>query len=167
MTALLQVVAASLRAVLTLAGLLFGVALVAGTLANDLATAVSAAGWGLLVGASGLWVHEAAHLIAARHLAGAGAAEVAAAGSTLAVRAPDLTPAQAVVVALVGPVAGVAWSLGWVALGAPAWIGWGFALVHAANLVPVGGTDGALAWRSCCRLAHRRWTAERGVTGGQ
>ncbi|MBK8446980.1 MAG: hypothetical protein IPL41_09970 [Micropruina sp.] len=166
MTGLLQVVVASVRAVLTMAGLLFGVAVLAGAAAGDLPVALTAAGWGVLIGVSGLWAHEAAHLIMARRLAGAAAAEVVRSGSTLAVRAPELTPGQAVAVAVAGPVVGAAASLGWTPV-APLWIAGGFALVHAANLVPVAGTDGALAWRACCRLLDRRWTAKRGVTGGQ
>lgn len=167
MTSLREVVAASVRAVATMAGLLFGVAVPAGLPAGDPATALTAAGWGLLIGTTGLWAHETAHLVTARRLAGAGAATVVSSGTTVAVRAPGLEPGHALTVAVAGPLVGGAASLLWLAAGAPAWIGCGFAAVHALNLVPVGGTDGASAWRAVCRLMVRRWAARRGVTGGQ
>ena len=167
MTGLREVVLASTRPVSIMALLLFGVAAAAGWLAGDMSSALGAAGWGLLVGVSGLWAHETAHLTTARRLAGSGAAEVIASGSTLAVRAPNLEPAHALTVALVGPVVGAVVSLAWLAGPAHWWIAWGFALVHIVNLVPVGGTDGALAWRAGCRLLTRRWSEQRGVTGGQ
>ena len=90
-----------------------------------MSSALGAAGWGLLVGVSGLWAHETAHLTTARRLAGSGAAEVIASGSTLAVRAPNLEPAHALTVALVGPVVGAVVSLAWLAGPAHWWIAWG------------------------------------------
>lgn len=167
MTALREVVRASTRAVVGMAVLLFGVAAIAGLAAGDLQTPLWAAAWGTAIGVTGLWTHETAHLVVARRLAGAHAAAPVGSGATVAVRAPGLRAEHAVWVAVLGPVAGAGLSLAWLAVGAPAWIAWAFAFVHAVNLLPVGGMDGALAWRAVCRLLTRRWAAQRGVTGGQ
>lgn len=166
MNALGRIICASLRPALTMTVVLHGGAVVAGTLANDLPTAVVAATWGLGIGLTGLWLHEAAHLWLAERL-GERSATVAVVGSMVVVRTPSLAPGPAVWVSLVGPVAGVITSLGWLLVGAPTWIAVALAAVHAANLVPFRGSDGSNAWRAWCRVLVQHWAVQRGVTGGQ
>ena len=167
MSGLLEVISASIRPVAVMAALLFGGGLVAGALAADLPTALTAAGWGLVIGVSGLWAHEGTHLCGARWFAGPDAATVTSSMTIVAVRAPDLKPAQALCVALAGPLAGAVVSMAWASVGGPGWIAVAFAGVHLINLLPWGDSDGVQAWRAGCRLLVRRWEVKRGVTGGQ
>ena len=177
MTTALELLRGCLKPGLTMAALLFGPATLAGWAAADLATPLAAAGWGVLVGVTGLLAHEGAHLWLARRLGGPDAARLRTSWLGLSVDAPGLHPQHSAAVALVGPLAGAAVSVGIAALTpAPVWIATAFAGVHLLNLVPVRRTDGAVALHAGCAGLVRRWDLERaqletaqkeGATGGQ